>query len=156
MGASALVAGFVARSQPTVERWLAVWLLEGFLAVLIGVLAMYYKARAAHVPLFSAPGQKFALSFAPPLFVGAVLTIVLYLHGLPTVIPGLWLLLYGSGVAAGGAFSVRVVPVMGVCFMALGAGALFSRPEFGSIYLIAGFGGLHIIFGSIIARRYGG
>ncbi len=156
MGASALVAGFVAMRQPTFDRWLAVWLVEGVVAGLIGVLAMRFKAEAAHVPLLSAPGRKFALSFAPPLFAGALLTVVLCRAGLGSALPGTWLLLYGCGVAAGGAFSVRIVPVMGVCFMALGAAAMFSPAAWGSIFLLAGFGGLHIIFGSIIARRFGG
>ena len=156
MGASALVAGFIALSQPTIERWFAVWLVEGAAAVVIGAIATYQKAAAAEQPVLSAPARKFALSFAPPLFVGALLTFVLYRAGLAAALPGMWLLLYGSGVAAGGAYSVRVVPVMGMCFMALGAAALFCPPAWGSIFLLIGFGGLHIVFGSIIARRYGG
>ncbi len=156
MGITALIAGFFAARQPTIDGWLAVWFAEGMLAIGIGALAMKHKADAAGEPLFTAPARKFTLSFAPPLLVGALLTVVLYRAGLNSAIPGMWLLLYGTGIVTGGAFSVRVVPVMGTCFMALGAVAMFCPVSWGGFFLASGFGGLHIIFGFIIARRYGG
>ena len=156
MGVSALVAAAVASRQPTLERWLATWLLEAAIAMAIAALAIKRKANAAKGPLFSGPARRFVLSFAPPLLVGGLLTAVLYRTGLPAAIPGAWLLLYGTGVVTGGAFSVRVVPVMGLCFMSLGAVALFCPFAWGTTFLAAGFGGLHLVFGLVIARRYGG
>jgi hypothetical protein len=52
-------------------------------------------------------------------------------------------------------YSVKVVPIMGICLMTLGAVALFL-PEFRNWFMAAGFGGLHLIFGAIIVRKYGG
>ena len=156
MGVVALPVTWWGSRQTTPEAWLWTWLLGGLLAVAIGAMALKYKAGKAHVALLSGPARKFALSFAPPLIVGALLTAFLYRAHLTEVIPGIWLLLYGTGVVTGGAFSVRIVPVMGLGFMALGAVALFCPPAWGSLFLAAGFGGLHMLFGVIIARKFGG
>jgi hypothetical protein len=156
MGVSALVAAGIAAYQPSLERWLTTWLLEAAFAMVLAVLAIRRKAKAAQGPVLSAPARRFILSFAPPLIVGGLLTAVLYRAGIPAAIPGTWLLLYGTGVVTGGAFSVRVVPVMGLCFMFIGAVGLFCPLTWGTALLAAGFGGLHLIFGVIIARRYGG
>lgn len=156
MGLTAIAASFVAARQRSAEGWLLTWLLEGVLALAVGVVSMRRKASAASLPLWSAPARKFAFSFVPPLMVGALLTTMFFRTGLARAIPGTWLLLYGSGVVAGGAFSVPLVPVMGACFMAEGAVALFLPLSWANTALAAGFGGLHIVFGLIIARRYGG
>jgi hypothetical protein len=156
MGATALCATFVAAQQPTRNLWLATWVVEALLALVIGGWAMDRKARRVETPVLSGPGRKFAFSYAPPILVGMLLTIVLYRAGMANTLPGMWLLLYGTGVVTGGAFSVKIVPVMGLCFMLLGAVALFVPTSWGNYLMAAGFGGLHIIFGIIIARRHGG
>ena len=158
MGASALAAGALAHwSGPaTPDHWLAVWLAEGFLALAMGVFFAYRKARRIRVELFSRPARKFMLAFAPSLLAGAALTAALSRTGQTGLLPGCWLLLYGAGISAAGAFSVPIVPVMGTCFLALGSAAMFSPPGWGDAWLAGGFGGLHIIFGILIARRHGG
>jgi len=156
VGLTALVAGLLAAWRAAEHHWLAIWVAEGLLALAIGLVAMRRKALRAGLPLFSAPGRKFVLSFAPPLLVGAALTAVLERGGLRNAIPGTWLLMYGTGVITGGAFSVRIVPVMGLCFCLMGAAALLCPPAWGNGFLMAGFGGLHVLFGIMIARRHGG
>jgi hypothetical protein len=156
MGVSALAAAFIAGMQPARPRWLSIWFIEAVVAFAIGAVSMERKARKANASLFSPPGRKFVLSFAPPIFVGGLLTLVLWQSGAASLIPGVWLCLYGAGIITGGAFSVRIVPVMGLGFLALGALSFFSPPGWGDLYLALGFGGLHIVFGTVIARRYGG
>jgi hypothetical protein len=108
------------------------------------------------IPLLSGPGRKFVAGFAPAMAAGIVLTPVLYRQGEAGLLPGVWLLLYGAAVVSGGGASVRVVPAMGALFMLAGALALFLPATSGDLLLAAGFGGLHIIFGTIIAVKYGG
>ena len=156
VGIAALTAAAIAARQPTEVGWLNTWLAAAVLAPLIMIAAIIRKARAARLPLMSGAGRKFLLSFSPPMIVGALLTIELYRLGMYDVFPGLWLLIYGTAVVAGGAYSVRVVPVMGLCFMVAGAIALFTPPITNEFLMAAAFGGLHIAFGIPIARRHGG
>ena len=156
IGVTAIGAAYLAANQNSPRAWLGVWLAEAVISLLITGWSMGRKARALGVPLLSGPGRKVAFSLSPPMIVGAVLTVALFRAGLVRIIPGVWLLLYGTGVVTGGMFSVSIVPVMGVCFMLLGAVGLFTPARFGDWLMVVGFGGLHIIFGSIIARRYGG
>ena len=161
MGVTALVAAAFASHSESRGEWLGIWLAEGALAIAVGVAAMWRKSRAAGLPFWSAPARKFLFSFLPPLLAGAVLTVALWQAGAVAAIPGVWLMLYGVGVIAGGAFSVPAIPVMGACFLVEGAlvalllpGA--ASPVWADLWLGAGFGGLHIAFGAVVARRYGG
>lgn len=156
MGITALAASFLAARQSAPRAWLAVWLVEAFVAVAIAAPAAATKAHRANSTLLSGPGRKFLLSFAPPIIVGGLLTFALYLAGTVAVLPGVWLLLYGTAIVTGGAFSVRVVPVMGFCLMSLGAGALFAPTAWGDAFMAVGFGVLQIGFGIWIARHHGG
>jgi hypothetical protein len=156
MGVSALVAAVIAHQQPSVDRWLLTWIAEGWLAFAIGGMAMVRKSATGETPLTSRSGRRFLLAYAPPVVAGALLTLVLYRAGLTTLLPGVWLLLYGAAVMTGGALSVPVVPVMGICFILVGAVTLFLPAAAGDYSMGLGFGLLHIGFGTWIARRYGG
>jgi len=156
MGVTALMAAWAASRQTTPRAWLAVWLIEAFVAVAIAAPAAATKAHRANSRLFSGPGRKFVLSFAPPIVVGGLLTFALYHADFLAALPGVWLLLYGTAIVTGGAFSVRVVPVMGLCLMLLGAAALLAPPVWGDAFMAAGFGVVQIGFGWWIARHFGG
>ncbi|NNE97983.1 MAG: hypothetical protein HKN25_03070 [Pyrinomonadaceae bacterium] len=155
MGVTAIVAAIVASGQ-TWRFWLITWLVEACLAFAIGLLTMWQKSRLVETPLNSTPARKFAVGFAPPLLAGIILTAMLYFNGLFEYLPTAWLTLYGTAVITGGAYSVRAVPIMGWMFLALGAAAVFIPAGFGNWLMGVGFGGLHIVFGLIIARKYGG
>jgi hypothetical protein len=155
IGGSALAAGAVSAGH-SVRIQFSIWVAESVLALLIAFVAVRLKSKRLELSLQSRAARRALLSFAPPLLAGAILTAALYQAGLVSVLPGLWLLLYGAAVVTGGAFSVRIVPVMGLCFMFLGALSLLAPVSWGNGFLISGFGGLHIAFGTVIARRHGG
>jgi hypothetical protein len=156
LGVSALGAAWLAARQPAGFAWLRVWLVEALLGVAIALLSIVWKANRRGLPVFSGPGRKVALGLLPPLMAGAFLTFLLYRMGAQSALPATWLLLYGAGIATGGAYSVAIVPVMGMCFMTLGGLAVLGPAGWGNGLLAAGFGGLHIVFGTMIARRHGG
>jgi hypothetical protein len=156
IGCVALAAAVLAHSQPTPDRWLAVWLSTAVLATLVGGGTLWLKARRANVSLRSGPGRKFLLSFLPPVAAAVALTAALYTHDAVALLPGLWLLCYGAAIVTAGTFSVKAVPLMGTGFMLFGALALATSAGWGDGWMAAGFGGFHIGFGLLIARRHGG
>ena len=156
MGVTAVVAAYIAAQQIYLRDWLIVWLTEAFLAFAIGLLAMWQKSKIAKVSLVSAPARKFAYGFLPPLVCGVAITLGLWRYEHYELMAPVWMLLYGAAVVTGGAFSVRIVPVMGWVFIALGAIGFALPAGYGNILMGASFGVVHIVFGAIIARRYGG
>ena len=156
LGLTALAAAALASRSLNPSQWLKIWLAEAILAALIAVISIRWKADRRGLPAFTGPGRKVALGLFPPLIAGALLTYLLQRAGLDAALAPAWLLLYGAGIITGGAYSVSIVPVMGLCFMATGALAVVAPAAWANAFLAAGFGGLHIIFGFLIARRHGG
>jgi hypothetical protein len=156
MGVVGVLAAIVGSLQPTAERWLATWLGAAAIAFAIGLVSMLRKAARAGVPLTGAVGRRFALSLSAPLAAGAALTAGLAMAGNWSLMPAVWLLLYGTGVVTGGALSVPVVAVAGMCFMLLGVAALITPPGWGNVWLGIGFGVVHMTFGLYVARKHGG
>src|SRR5881397_250950 len=154
IGLTAAGAAWLAGLRPWAAGWLGVWLGEAALGP--GVVTTVWKARAAGEPLLMGPVRKFELAMAPALAAGALLTLALVRSGAQKLLPGVWLSLYGAGLVTGGLFAIRVVPVMGAAFMALGAVALLGPAAWSQWLLLAGFGGLHVGFGGAIERRHGG
>jgi hypothetical protein len=156
IGLTAIFAAFVAARQSLPWARVATWVAEAGIAAGISVASMSLKAHVANMPLLSGPIRKLLLTFSPPIIVGGLLTAVLVHRGNYALLPGVWMLLYGAAVVSAGTYSVRSVPVMGAGFMALGAVALVAPVSWATPLMIAGFGGLHIVFGLWIARRHGG
>jgi hypothetical protein len=156
MGAIGLAAAVLAANQSSTRRWLLVWLVAAALALCIGITATLRKASRLGAPLAGAVGRRFVMSLAAPLVAGAALTWGVSMREEWALMPPVWLLLYGTGVLAGGVFSVAAVRLLGVAFMALGIIALATPQAWGNIWLGIGFGGLQLAFGLYIARRHGG
>ena len=156
MGLTACAAAYIAATRAAGIDWLVTWLVEAALAFAIGLLAMWQKSRLADASLLSAPARKFALSFTPPLIVGVAITFGLWRYEHYEMMAPVWILCYGAAVVCGGAFSVKIVPVMGWAFIAIGAAACALPSAFGNYLMAASFGLLHVVFGAVIARRHGG
>lgn len=156
MGLIALGATTIAIRMTDPMAWLITWIVAAVASLSVAALMMARKSRSEGVTLLTGPGRKFAWNVIPPLVAGAILTVVLARVGMMELLPGVWLLLYGTSVVTGGSYSVRSIPVMGLVFMLAGVAALLAPPAFGDAFMAAGFGGLHIVFGILIWRKHGG
>jgi len=150
------VAAVLTPRAATPEQRLALWCAAAVTAIALSLAFMARKARRSGQSLRAGPARTFALAFAPSLAAGAVLTVALALAGAWPLLPGMWLVCYGAAVVSGGAFSVRAVPVFGTVLIAVGTVTLFLPASMHTWMLGAGFGALHLIFGSFIARYHGG
>ena len=156
MGVVAVAAAWFASIATSAEAYLVPWIVAVTVAPVVGFGALLAKARHTGEPIQSGVGRKFLMSFLPSLFAGFLVSMGLWYTGQVALMPGIWMLLYGVGTIAGGAYSVRIIPIMGSCFLVIGAIALFMPLAWGNALMAVSFGGLHILFGFIIARNYGG
>jgi hypothetical protein len=156
IGLTAIGAALISARAETPTMWLGIWLAEAMLAAGISVASMTLKSHAANMPVFSGPIRKLVLSFSPPIFAGSVLTLAMHAAGAMVQVPAMWMLLYGAGVISAGTYSVSIVPFMGGAFMFAGVVTLIAPASWSTGLMIASFGGLHILFGILIARRHGG
>lgn len=156
VGITAIIAAVLAGREGLSRNWMLIWLGEAVVAAAIAGVTMIVKAKRSDVSFSGAPARRFFISYFAPIAAGAALTIFLATEGFHEALPATWLLLYGASFVSSGAYSIPVVPVMGVCFMLLGIAAGLVPFAVANILLGAGFGGLHVVFGWVIARRYGG
>jgi hypothetical protein len=152
MGVVGLMAAALSLAPPLQPYWFVSWLGAAPLAAVAGGLLLARSASLASFVATVTPGRKLALGMLPALFAGAVMTAVLWNADRASAIPGTWLLLYGCALISASACTTAIVAWMGVCFAALGLAALAAPVALHIPLLGLGFGGLHLLFGMLIAR----
>ncbi|MBN8588053.1 MAG: hypothetical protein J0L94_06975 [Rhodothermia bacterium] len=153
--------------------WVEAWVFTAFVAILLGAWGIRMKARTSETPPAKQTARKFWMGLAPSFVVTAVLTLMVLQispENIPTkfrtywfiesetlhMLPALWMLMYGLAITTAGAYSIKAVSQMGMCFLGLGFLAYFL-PQVGvNLMMLLGFGGLHLVFGWIIAKKHGG
>jgi hypothetical protein len=153
MGVVGLLATLLSVIPSLAVHWLNIWLAAAIIGAVNGGMLVIRPASIQRLALSGTPIRKFAICLAAPLFGGAVLTAVLSTHDALDVIPGTWLLLYGSALIAASVTTTRAIGVMGASFMVLGLFAFLLPMKLQILALGAGFGGLHLMFGWWISRE---
>lgn len=156
VGAVAALIAPLAHTLQSHVAWVVTWLATACVAMLILVGASYRKANRSDRAVIGGAGRKFLLAVMPAMLVGLVLSGALLWRNDVYLLPAIWLFMYGVAVMAGGAFSVRALPVMGGAFLLLGGIALVAPPAWGDWLMMLGFGGLHLAFGAWVAVKHGG
>jgi len=156
MGITAIAASVLESIPSLAPHWLPLWLTAAVLSCAVALFYMEKKARMQGLSLRRAVATRFFLTLAPAFAAGGVLTVALTDTVGRETIAGIWLLLYGVGVAACGLFSIPVVLIAGFAFMGLGTVALAAPAAWALWLLGAGFGGIHLILGGLIIKDHGG
>jgi hypothetical protein len=156
MGLTALVAVGLESVPELAPHWLAIWVGAAIVASAAALWFMEQKARAQGLSLRRAVARRFFMTLAPAFLAGAILTAALAGQVDRELITGMWLLLYGAGLAACGLFAIPAVFTAGLAFMGLGTATLLLPPGSAHIVLALGFGGIHLALGVAIVRNHGG
>jgi hypothetical protein len=156
MGVIGIFATIIASLPRGAAHWLEIWLVAAAIAFVLGAAMMAREAAQSGHARYLGPVRKFLLCLCPALLAGAALTFVLYRSGTTSLIPGVWLLLYGCAVLSASTVTIartmNLICVMGALFMALGMLAFASPPNTHTVILGMGFGALHTIFGVLIGQ----
>ena len=152
MGIVGLAATALSLTPDLAAHWLTIWLLAAPIGSLAGWLLLTRSTSWAFFLGSGTPGRKLVLGLFPAMFAAAVMTAVLLAAGHAQAVPGTWLLLYGCALISASASTRVIVAWMGICFVAVGVTALVVPSPFHIPLLGSGFGGLHILFGILIAR----
>lgn len=134
---------------PQLEHLAHVWA-----TVFLGALAaVVYFTRAATrregIAFWSPLAKDVVHALWPPLVAGLALTATLANAGRVDLVPAVWLLSYGIGGIAAGAYARRIVRRMGAAFLAAGLAQLALSLEPGLV-LAATFGGFHLAYGAFV------
>jgi hypothetical protein len=157
MGVIGVLTAFAVSLPRLAPHWLAIWLVAAALALLLGGASVARQIVRRGHSRYLGPTRKFLLCLCPALLAGAVLTLAFAKNaGAQSLIPGMWLLLYGCAVLSASTVTTagiaRLVCIMGALFVALGS-ITFALPTVAhTVMLGSGFGVLHIIFGILIGR----
>lgn len=156
MGITALLAVGIESIPQLTPHWLGIWIGAAIVACGSALWFMEQKARQQGLSLRRAVARRFFLTLAPAFIAGAILTGALAGTVDRETITGMWLLLYGTGLAACGLFAIPAVFTAGLAFMGLGTATLWLPPDSSHIVLALGFGGIHLALGTTIVRHHGG
>jgi len=156
MGVIALLAMAVGAVVQDPWLQLLVWIGTAFVAGGAGILGCWVKARKNDLPFFADPGRRFLLCLIPALMVGVVLTVSLLSTAEMSLLPGLWMMLYGAGVLAAGTYASAPVMHMGGAFVLAGLFTHALPAGWANVLLGVTFGGLHLYFGYQVYRHHGG
>jgi len=138
-----------ARAAPLAAVWGAVLCLSILQAAAFHIA----KCRRRGEPAWSHLTCQVVVAMLPALFVGAAITVYGFQTGQLDLLPPIWLLAYGSSLMGLGLYAGGRIQIVGALFMLLGAAGLWWWKEYGLRLMFAGFGGLHILLGVLLAWK---
>lgn len=111
------------------------------------------KARRREEDIWNASSRRLLVSISVPLITGGILIVILLAtNAFPMIMP-VTLIFYGIALFYAGEVTYNEIRYLGLCEIILGLAAV-AVPGYSLIIWAVGFGVLHIIYGTIMYRRY--
>jgi len=132
-------------------------LIDAFLTLVIsigfGILFSARKAKKRKLKLINSVTLKIAYNLAIPLATGGILSIIMIYRGQIELVAAITLIFYGLGLINASKYTLDEIHYLGITEIILGIGAALFLYH-GIIFWTIGFGLCHIIYGSIMYKKY--
>ena len=123
------------------------------LAVGTAVYLSYRKAKILREPMWTATTRNMLFNMALPLLAGGVIVIVFFSYGLVGLLLPATLIFYGLALYSAGNFTYPEIRILGIIVTVIGLLA-FCLIEYSVLLWAAGFGLMHIVYGTLIFLRH--
>ncbi|KFF11540.1 membrane protein [Chryseobacterium soli] len=124
-----------------------------FVALLSGYIFTANKSRKKGLKIWDATTKRLLITFVVPLITGGIFCLALLFHHLFVWIAPATLIFYGLALVSAERYTLTDVKYLGYCQIVLGLVSLFFL-GWGLLFWAIGFGVLHIVYGSIMHKKY--
>lgn len=132
----------------------AVWGPVAALGLAVDILFTVALARRRGEPAWSPSARQLVAGLLPGLYAGAVVTVFLIGDGMLDVLPGAWMVCYGTALMGASLFTPWEVRYAGLAFLLFGGVALMFLRAYAMWSMGLGFGVIHLVFGTYVLWRY--
>jgi len=133
-----------------------IYVLAAATFALAAFVATYFTRRRARLQghtVWNSVTRRLFLSVATPLIVGGIFCLILEYHGHWLMIVPATMVFYGLALVNGSKFTLGEIYWMGICFC-IGGLLCAVMPRYAFAFWCATFGGLHIVYGSVMYYKY--
>ena len=123
------------------------------LSITFGILFTVRNSIQKGIPIWGTMAKLTIINLFIPLAVGGIFCLILLYHHIISLIAPATLIFYGMALFNAGKYTLKEVRVLGILEMLLGLIACFFV-GYGLLFWAMGFGILHIIYGTVMYRRY--
>lgn len=122
-------------------------------ALVAGIFFTIRKARRKGMVVWGPASRALLSSLAVPLVTGGIFCIGLIYYGHYWICFSATLIFYGLALVSGSKYTVHDTWYLGLAQITLGLAAFFL-PGYNLLFWAIGFGVLHIVYGSVVYRKY--
>jgi predicted lysophospholipase L1 biosynthesis ABC-type transport system permease subunit len=122
-------------------------------SILTGIWLSSKKAKRAGIKIWDTTSKRLFINLSVPLITGGIFVLILLSNGYFGIVAPACLIFYGLALINASANLFEEVRYLGYSEIVLGLMAA-AMPGYGLVFWAVGFGLLHIIYGSVMYKRY--
>lgn len=140
-------------SKEVLQSLIIICLVTLLAAIGSAIYFTYKKSRKNNISPWNSLTRRLLISFMVPLVAGGIFSLALYYNFQYALIAPVMLVFYGIALINTGKYTYSDVNYLGYAELLLGLTALFFT-GYGLLFWVIGFGLLHIIYGSVLYKKY--